>query len=233
MPRKAMTKEEFRQAFEKIKAEGWIKSTRGGDTGIGHTLETKLGLQEDNLDKPDLGFAELKAHRKNSTGLVTLFTFDRNAWIMDKRDAVATYGLQDERGRQGLYFKLRHEGTVTQTGLKLFGDDEAVSVIGHDDEIVAKWNLADLANKFMQKLPSLVLVTAEAKMDVGGEHFKYTEATHFTNPTAELIRAQLLAGKVYVDLRMHDAITKVRNHGTAFRASEDALPLLFSGKENL
>jgi hypothetical protein len=233
MPRKEMTQAEFKRAFEKIKAEGWIKSTGRGDRGVGHTLETKLGLEEDNLAKPDLGFAELKARRQNSTALVTLFTFDRKAWIMDKKEVVETYGLEDDEGRQGLYFKLRHGGEVTQTGLKLFGNNESVSVIGHDEEVVAKWDLQELANKFVQKLPALVLVNAESKKDVGGESFKYTNATLFMNPTAELIRAQLLAGKVYVDLRMHDAITKVRNHGTAFRASEDALPLLFSGREEL
>lgn len=233
MSRKKMTKDEFKAAFAKIKAEGWIKSTRGGDTGVGHTLETNLGLKEDNLAKPDLGFAELKAQREGSSALVTLFTFDRNAWILNKKDVIANYGLEDERGRQGLYFKLRHGGNVTQTGLRLFGSDESVSVLGLDDEVVASWDLNILANKFMQKLSALVLVNAESKMDVGGEFFKYTKATLYTRTTADLLRAQLLAGKVYVDLRMHDAITKVRNHGTAFRASEDILGQLFANAEEL
>jgi len=39
---------------------------------------------------------------------------------------------------------------------------------------------------------------------------------------------QLKAGNILVDLRLHDNITRARNHGTGFRAYEDKLPLLFS-----
>ena len=43
-----MTIDEFKIRFEEIKAKGFIRSTRCGPTGVGHTLETYLGLNENN-----------------------------------------------------------------------------------------------------------------------------------------------------------------------------------------
>lgn len=240
MPKKRskMTREEFVESYKKIQAEGWVESTRSGATGIGHTLESKLGLGEDNLAAPDLGFAELKAHREESSSMVTLFTFDRNVWLMKQKDAISQFGTEDENKRKGLYFTLRNDNSVTQTGLSLFGSEESVSVIGPDDTVVAKWELEKLAQKFAQKMPRLVLVTAKCKMQAGKtgivkEHFKYNKAKLFSTPSAAKLRQQLMTGNVCIDLRMHDAITKVRNHGTAFRVREDAISALFETVEDL
>jgi hypothetical protein len=74
-----MTLDEFVEAFERIKRTGWVKSKRRGATGIGYTLEELLGVPENNIALPDLGEIELKAHRINSTSMITLFTFNRNS----------------------------------------------------------------------------------------------------------------------------------------------------------
>ena len=36
---------DFIKKFKELKAKGFIKSTRNGPTGIGHTLESYLGLK--------------------------------------------------------------------------------------------------------------------------------------------------------------------------------------------
>ena len=66
--------DEFINRFNKIKEMGFIKSLRKGPTGIGKTLETYLGIKENNINLPDLEGAELKAHRDNSDNMITLFT---------------------------------------------------------------------------------------------------------------------------------------------------------------
>ena len=53
-----MTIDEFQILFNKIKSMGFIKSSRKGPTGIGHTLETHLGLAENNYANPDIAGAE-------------------------------------------------------------------------------------------------------------------------------------------------------------------------------
>lgn len=57
---------------------GFIETSRKGPTGIGHTLESYMGLRETNVAIPDVGGrVELKATRRNVNSLITLFTFNR------------------------------------------------------------------------------------------------------------------------------------------------------------
>jgi hypothetical protein len=101
-----MTITEFSAKFEEIKALGFVPTLRNGPTGIGYTLETLLGIYENNEATPDIEGTELKAHRHNSNNLITLFTFNNKAWKMPPLEAVKTYGSLDRDGRQGLYYTI-------------------------------------------------------------------------------------------------------------------------------
>ena len=70
-----MTLEEFKSKLQAINEQGYILSMREGNTGIGFTLETLLGLKENNVKLPELGETDLKSKRNNATSMVTLFTF--------------------------------------------------------------------------------------------------------------------------------------------------------------
>lgn len=75
----------------RIKDLGFIMTHRSGDTGIGKTLEDLLGIKENNIPLYDIeGIAELKAYRKNSKSMLTLFTLeplpkggDRDKMLLD------------------------------------------------------------------------------------------------------------------------------------------------------
>jgi hypothetical protein len=56
--------EEFKQKFNELKVKGLVPSTRRGPTGIGHTLETYLGIDENNIALPDIEEVEIKAHKQ-------------------------------------------------------------------------------------------------------------------------------------------------------------------------
>jgi len=62
-----MDLEYVRIKLSDIKKKGYVKTLRQGPTGIGKTLETLLGIEENNISTPDLGRIELKAHRENHT----------------------------------------------------------------------------------------------------------------------------------------------------------------------
>ena len=49
-----------------IKESGYVVSLRKSNTGIGYTLETLLGLEENNLKSPDFGEIEVKSQRRLS-----------------------------------------------------------------------------------------------------------------------------------------------------------------------
>ena len=98
--------EDVRVKLSDIKKKGYVKTLRQGPTGIGKTLETLLGIEENNISAPDLGRIQLKAHRENHTGLITLFTSNKNVWEMKQLDAIRKYGSRDRNGRLGLYYTM-------------------------------------------------------------------------------------------------------------------------------
>lgn len=205
---------------------GWIASKRKGSTGIGYTLETLLGIEENNIALPDLGTAELKSHRLNSSSMVTLFTFDKNVWKINPLDAVRKYGTKDDNGRLGLFFTL--SPTPNITGLFLDIKPEAISIRHLSGEVIAEWPLAALAQQFSRKMPALVLVSARSEWRGAVEYFNYTSARLLAGTSPEILREQLRAGNITVNLRLHDQQTSARNHGTAFRVHANKLPLLFN-----
>lgn len=206
MPKaKAMTLNEFKRAFANLKKQGWIPSKRKGPTGIGQTLEQALGLKENNIAVPDLKNVELKAHRIGFSSLITLFTFNRKVWKMKPLEAIRKYGTPDQDGRMGLYFTMSR--TPNSTGLFLHIEAETISVRHVSGELIAEWNLETLAERFMQKLPALILVGAFSEMRGDVEWFKYDRAQLLTDTSVSIIRNQIMEGNILVDLRLHDKIT--------------------------
>lgn len=226
-----MTLEQFMRAFWKIKEMGFIQSKRRGPTGIGHLLETLLGIKEDNIDMPDLPDAELKAHRIGSTSMITLFTFNRKAWKMNPLQAIRKYGTKDKDGRLGLYFTMSL--TPNSQGLFLYTDERAISVRHVSGEVIAEWQLKDLEEQFVKKFPAMILVSAFSEERDGLEWFHFNRARLLTGTSDETLLNQIRSGNIMVDLRLHDKGTSARNHGTGFRAFEDKLPLLFNNVKDL
>ncbi len=209
-----MTITQFKKSFKKIKEKGWIKSLRRGPTGVGHTLEQLLGLDENNIALPDLGKIELKSHRVDSSSMITLFTFNRKAWKMPPLDAIRTYGTPDENGRLGLYFTMSQ--SPNSSGLFLYIGKNNISVRHISGQVIAEWQLDSLWERFAKKVPALVLVSAFSEIRGKTEWFKYTRAQLLTGTTQEIIKEQIERGNILIDLRLHDKGTRARNRGTFF-----------------
>ncbi|MCD6453231.1 MAG: hypothetical protein J7K77_02975, partial [Dehalococcoidales bacterium] len=184
-----------------------------------------------NVAVPDLGNIELKAHRDNVTNLITLFTFNRKAWIMEPLSAIQAYGTPDQNGHLGLYFTMSQQ--PNSSGLFLTVSDEVVSVQHISGKTIVCWFTKDLSKRFQAKMPALLLVTARTEIRGDIEYFNYYRARLLTGTSPTLIADQIRRGNILVDLRLHDAVTHARNHGTGFRARENSLDELFSKAETL
>jgi len=226
-----MTTDEFIKRFKKLKSRGFVKSTRRGPTGIGHTLESELGITENNIALSDLVEAELKAHRTKSNNLITLFTFNNKCWKMDPLKAVKTYGSKDKDGRLGLYYTMSLK--PNSSGLFLEVNKKDISIKHTSGQVVAIWNLKNLADRFVQKIPAMVYVSAFTEERDGIEYFHFCRAQLMEGTSPELLRDQFREENILVDLRLHDKGTMARNHGTGFRVYEDKLPLLFNNIKDL
>lgn len=221
--------DEFKRRFAEIKDKGYVESLRQGPTGIGFTLESLLDIRENNLFSPDLGNIELKAHREGSQSMITLFTFNRGAWVTDPLIAVKKYGTPDANGRIGLYFTMSR--VPNSAGLFLDPRNEEVSILHKDGTEIVRWRYRDLAERFALKLPALLLVYAHVENRGDREWFNFYSARLLRGTSPEIIGEHIKNGTILIDLRLHDKGTMARNHGTGFRALESALPQLFRYSE--
>lgn len=229
---------ELRQLFQKLRDKGFVQSERKGPTGVGHTLERWLGVQENNLPIPDLGGRiEIKATRITTNNLITLFTFNRSVWQMRQADIIRRWGYMDEqRGRLALYSTVSATKPNAQ-GLQLVvsEDSDMLSVMHvNDGEVLASWDLYHIVGKFVTKFERLLLVHATARNAEGREEFHYHVAKLLMEPSAQTFRSSFLLGQAFIDIRMYlRPKGSVRNHGTGFRIHEHDLPSLFGKIDDL
>ena len=226
-----MNLEEFKAKFEELKSRGFVKSLRKGPTGIGLTFETLMGVEENNLALPDIEGIEIKAHRDNSQSMITLFTFNRKAWQIPPLEAIKKYGSYDANGRLGMYYTMSL--TPNSAGLFLTVNETKISVQHTSGEIIATWQLSTLAERFSQKIPALLFISAHTEERAGIEYFHFYRGQLMRDTTKDLLSELFKTGNLLVDLRLHDKETMARNHGTGFRTFEDKLPLLFKKIEDI
>lgn len=218
---------EFQKKLKEVKNKGFIRSKRKGPTGVGYTLEIELGIHENNITVPDLGFAELKSYRDNHRGLVTLFTFNEKAWRIKPLLAIKKYGSYDSNNRKGMYYTIIQK--PNSAGLFLTCDDEVIQVQHISGEVVLNWKINSVAKRFSQKVKSIVLVSAKVELREGREYFYYYRARLLKGHMDKKgLTNAFISGDFVIDLRLHDKITMARNHGTGFRVKMNKLINLFS-----
>lgn len=228
---------ELRQSLKALKDEGFVKSIRRGATGIGRTVEDRLGVEENNLPIPDIGGkVEIKAIRSNSSSPITLFTFNRAVWKMRQAEAIDSYGLDDRHGRRSLYCTVSAT-TQNNQGLQIVLHANSAKVLllhVPTDVEIAAWDLNNLIRKFATKFNRLLLIHADCREGQSGEEFHFNRAKLMKSPSVGKFQAGIESGKVLIDLRLYLRENRsVRNHGSGFRIYERDLGSLFGSEQNL
>ena len=225
--------DELKENLSALKQGGYVVSMRRGNTGIGHTLESLLGVDENNLQMPDLGEIELKSHRRGASSRITLFTFNRGSWQIPQREVIEEYGYMDTNGRLALYSTTN--SAPNSFGLHLKVEDERVRLYHVDGTLIAEWQGAGLSETFSEKMPALVVVYADTRINSDNkEEFWFNEAYLLRNPSAGNILELIRNDTIVVDVRMFiNDRGSVRNHGTGFRIDDRFLSLCFASREKL
>lgn len=224
--------EKFKIELKKIADKGFIESLRSSDTGIGYTLESCLGIEENNIPLADLGSdIELKAFRKDSASLLTLFTCEpspegggRDRGLLEKFG----YKRRENLRQKELYCTINSSAFNPQT-LKLKVEDDRIKVVSDKEEINIYWIAQQLKERFLQKIPKLIIVKADARIkDNGREEFHFNEAYFLKGFSFESFKNMVSKDIITVDFRMHlRENDTVRNHGTAFRIRKSKLEKCF------
>ena len=251
---KIYTKESLIKALIEIRNRGWIPTGRkNNDGGIGNTLEDLLGIEENNLPIPNATEWELKAQKKDTTSLITLFHVEPSpraykfvpsillpefGW--SHQEAGQKYSNDEKSFRQtinALGFSNRgFTVRVDRNERKVLIDFDSSKIVGTDHpewiqsvshkilEPKPYWGFDDLYHKAGTKLHNCFFVWAESKRINGILHFHYQGIYMLKRFDLNKFIDAIESGNVYIDF---DARTG-HNHGTKFRLRREALINLYA-----
>ncbi|RZD40376.1 MAG: glycosyl hydrolase [Thaumarchaeota archaeon] len=239
------TYDEMISGLKELKEKGFVKTHRTGDTGIGKTLEDLLGIEENNIQGPDGEDTELKAARKNSPSMLTLFTkspLPRGINSMLR----AEYGYPDENHPD----KMALRTTIDSVDFNTIKGKKGFMIISKGDriEIVPGrkpkkfpdmenpyWNKEDFENSIKKKYKkSLLYVKAEHRGQGDDEEFHFNAAYLLDGFDFNKFAKSLKEGILKVDIRLGlYSDGRFHDHGTGIRIKPSLLDECFSGKKVL
>ncbi len=232
--------EELLAKLRGVAAMGFVDTFRPGDTGIGYTLETLLGISANSSGKPDYKGIELKSGRIREIGRGSRSTIISKApeWatsaIKSARELVAEYGYLDEStGLKNLHVTISHVPNVQ--GLcfaPVEGPEYLESVaMGSDQRVrqVVHWPIPVLLERISTKHRETFWIKAKTQSSTAGvEQFKYETVTHTRSPLVNNFIPLIERGVVTMDILERElAEGGTRNHGYLFKIQPKDLSLLF------
>ena len=114
-------------------------------------------------------------------------------------------------------------------------EKDRIRLISKVEKIDIYWEQERLNGRFLQKIPNLIIVKADARIkDNGREEFHFNEAYFLSGFSFESFRNMVSKDIITVDLRMHLRENgTVRNHGTGFRIRKNNLEKCFEDLRRL
>ena len=223
---------ELLEKIQEIASMGWVRSLRSGDTGIGYTLETLLGISANSNRTPDFKGIEIKSHRLGKAGRITLFSKTPDWSNYSRVQLLDEHGSVDKNGRWSIYtsiygdhesssgWKLEHDKNEE----RLYVTRNGVKVIFWPDSVIKE----ALENKHKKSL----FVYAERRGSKETEEFKYVKATYAENSSYDKLIELILGGKVCHDFAIHRKKDgSVRDHGFLFRINAENVTDIFESKK--
>lgn len=209
---------------------------RKGDTGIGYTLESLLGIKENNVPLADLGDIELKAYRKGSSSMLTLFTCEpKPAGGERDKMLLQEFGYSGQKkGRLRELYCTINAGRFNNQSLRLSVGENIIRVVSSKKDINVYWDFETLSGRFEKKIKKLIVVEAETMLEDDAERFYFSDPYLLEGFDFGSFCKLVENDAVTVDFRMHLRSTgTVRNHGTAFRVHKKRLMECYRTREKL
>lgn len=224
--------EVFDELLEKLKelAKTPLESLRKGDTGVGFTVETHLGIEANSSKAPDYNGIEIKSGRSQTRTTLfaqvpdwTLSNCKKSAEILDKYG----YARDDD-------FKLYCTVSTTREntqGLRFIYDqsNDQVIEVHSSGEDVAVWTGKQLRERLKEKHGETVWIQAESIEIDGVEHFQLLTVIHTKAPILSQLMSLIRAGTITMDhlIKRSGKTGRVSEKGPLFKINKKDLDLLF------
>lgn len=231
--------ERARDLLEKLKnisSQGFIKTLRRGDTGIGFTLETLLGIKANSSSKPDYRGIELKSSRSRSRNgnRITIFSKVpnwKNSRLKGSRDILNERGYFDEKkNRRQLFHTF---SCISPNSLNmmlnlnkgiLFQDYIEADKITHD----VQWEMHILQQSLKEKHAETFWVYADVSGCGDDEKFHYVKAKYTAGADPLKLDILLQSGGITVDYTITERPNgSAKDQGYLFKIKPEDLELMF------
>jgi hypothetical protein len=209
--------------FDEVKNRGWIDSLREGDTGIGYTFETLLGIKENNDQKADFKGIEIKCKgmKPGSAGnssKINLFQAGPT-WNV-KATAKELIRILGRQGDDGL-FACYSQVTASPNNLGLLLDvlsQQSKIDLRKNLDALGYWSFTQLATRLAEKHSRTVFVKAQNRGTKSKSQYLYEELVYCDQPSIERFLDLVEKRNIVFEFTMSEkANGSVRNHGYPWR----------------
>jgi hypothetical protein len=230
---------ELLNLLQDLASAGPLKAVCTGDTAIGRSIETALGIQINSSVQPDYKGIELKSGRSTIVSKetrATLFACVPNWKLSELKSSLEIlnrFGYHREDAFQ-LYCSVTTQRANSQ-GLQL-RIDEARSWLREFSarapvEEICIWKLDELHSRLARKHRETFWIKAKSIVKDGGEWFELESVTHTTRPSAEQFDRLLSDGTVTLDhLVKKTPAGGAHERGPLFKVERQRVPELFLGE---
>jgi hypothetical protein len=218
-----------------IGSTGWIPTMRAGDTGVGYTLESLLGISANSSKAPDYKGIEIKSSRKRSSNQ-TLFgkTPDwKKSRLKGSLQILKERGrFSQEKNRMQLFHSIfAHQQNSYGLQLEVDFEDSLLKqycniVDRREDDVL--WELSVLQDALKRKHRQTFWVKTQTRIKDQGEEFLYHEGVYTRGPNIDALPFLIEAGDVFVDYTIkQNPNGSAKDQGYLFRMKKNNLDVLF------
>ena len=213
--------------FDEVKDRGWIDTMRGGDTGIGYTFETLLGIKENNDQIADFKGIEIKCKglkdgKTASSSKFNLFQAGPTwAAKATTKERIRILGTLNEAGLYACYSQV----TTTPNNIGLLLDvlsAQSKIDLRKNADALGHWSFERLEKRLIQKHARAVFVKAKLRNSTGKTQYAYEELVYCDKPSIERFVELVVQRNIVFEFTMHEEPNGcIRNHGYPWRLSRD------------
>lgn len=213
--------------FDEVKKLGWVDSLRSGDTGIGYTFETLIGVEENNSREADYQGIEIKCKQTKADsargGKINLFQqVPEWAQRLSGMERLKLIGKQESDGTYSCHSQVTVLPNNLGLRLALKEIDRRIDLL-KDSEAVGYWLYDVLQKRLFEKHSRAVFIKASVRNGKDKIQFKYDELIYCERPSIERFIDLVRTRDIVFEFVMAERSGKVRNHGYPWRLGHDEL----------
>ena len=235
---------ELASKLTEICSRGFVQTLRAGDTGVGYTLETLLGIAANSSKAPDYKGIEIKSGRTRSVarGRTTIISLVPNWGISRLKSSKE---ILDERGRfneKKNRVQLFHEFSAVKANsydMKLRVEEtkgllHQETTLGQSAVTDVTWEFSTLAERLKKKHGKTFWVKADTDGTGASERFWYNKLTYTSGINPNKLPLLIETGVVTVDYTIKATPTGgAKDQGYLFKINQADLDLMFETPQEI